>query len=507
MTLDKQKMIRLAGILSIIAALLCAVSDLLLGCGPVSGKEISLENMAMIPYGRTMAGALLGAAVIPFWLLILFPLYEALKPAGKWFAVPVVFLLAHHIAIATLYHGAYAFYSAGYHALAAASGEAEIILSEMINEFMVFRTGLMYVSSTFLLASVWFMIAVLFRPTRYKRWMALFTPLLVIPIKLLCSNLPAPIGGYIVPPIGTIVYAVFFLITTQVSWNYNYNEESKIKEKNKKVDTEKLTGVPETLLIPLYLRAVETQRVDSIIRDEKAVEIIQRIEYDFAKFDKAWASQVGVAVRTEILDEVTVAFMHQYPDASVVNLGAGLCTRFNRVDNGRVTWYELDLPEAIELRRRFFTETDRHQFIEGSITDFRWMDQIKREEKKPVLFIGEGLFMYFEEREVKNVFVEMATRFPGAEVIFEINAPVTVGRSKHHDALSKTEGKTEFKWGPSSGAVCETWDDRIRFVEDWNYLDRHRDRFRFIRLFAYIPPLKRYLMNKIAHLRFREDRR
>ncbi len=98
--------------------------------------------------------------------------------------------------------------------------------------------------------------------------------------------------------------------------------------------------MPETLLIALYLRAVETQRVDGIIRDEKAVEMIQSIDYDFARFDRAWASQVGVAVRTEILDEATTAFIRQYPDASVVNMGAGLCTRFNRVDNGSIIWYE-----------------------------------------------------------------------------------------------------------------------------------------------------------------------
>jgi len=273
---------------------------------------------------------------------------------------------------------------------------------------------------------------------------------------------------------------------------------------NEKSDTKKLTGVPETLLVALYLRAVETQREDGIIKDEKAVEMIQSIEYDFDRFDKAWASQVGVAVRTEILDKATTAFIRQYPDAGVVNMGAGLCTRFNRVDNGRITWYELDLPEAIEMRRRFFIETDRHRFIEGSITDLSWMEQIQRAGRKPVLFIGEGLFMYFEGQEVENIFIEIADHFPGAEVLFEINGPVSVGRSKHHDALSKTDGQAEFKWGPASGAVCETWDARIRFVREWNYLDRHRDRWRFMRLFAYIPPLKQHIMNKIVHLRFRE---
>ncbi len=274
---------------------------------------------------------------------------------------------------------------------------------------------------------------------------------------------------------------------------------------NEITDTQKLTGVPETLLVALYLRAVETQRADSIIKDEKAVEMIQSIEYDFARFNKAWASQVGVAVRTEILDKASTAFIRQYPDASVVNMGAGLCTRFNRVDNGNITWYELDLPEAIELRRRFFTETDRHRFIEGSITDFDWMEQIPGAGDQPVLFIGEGLFMYFGGGEVESIFVEMADHFPGAELLFEINGPISVGRSKYHDALSRTDGQAEFKWGPVSGAICETWDSRIRFIREWNYLDRHRDRWRFMRLFAYIPPLKRQMMNKIVHLRFRED--
>ena len=274
---------------------------------------------------------------------------------------------------------------------------------------------------------------------------------------------------------------------------------------NEITDAQKLTGVPETLLVALYLRAAETQRAGGIIRDEKAVEMIQKIEYDFARFNKAWASQVGVAVRTEILDEATTAFIRQYPDASVVNMGAGLCTRFNRVDNGRIIWYELYLPEAIEMRRRFFMETDRHRFIEGSITDFSWMGQIQRAGNQPILFIGEGLFMYFEGQEVENIFVEMADHFPGAELLFEINGPVSVGRSKHHDALSRTDGKAEFKWGPASGAVCETWDARIRFAREWNYLDRHRDRWRFMRLFAYIPPLKRQMMNKIVHLKFRRE--
>lgn len=215
-----QKIIRLAGILSIIGGLLCAVSDLLLGCGgPISGKEVTLANMALIPYERTLMGAILGVAVIPLWLFVLIPLYHALKSAGKWFAIPVVLLFAYLIAASTAYHGAYAFYGAGYHALAMAGRDTPAVITEMINRFMAFRSGLVYITTIpLILGSVWFVITVLFRTTLYKRWMAIFSPLIFIPVAILCKQLPAPIGGYILPPSASIVFTIFFTLATVVIW-------------------------------------------------------------------------------------------------------------------------------------------------------------------------------------------------------------------------------------------------------------------------------------------------
>jgi O-methyltransferase involved in polyketide biosynthesis len=265
---------------------------------------------------------------------------------------------------------------------------------------------------------------------------------------------------------------------------------------------QKLTGVPETLLIPLWARAYETALPKPIIRDEKAVEMVARIDYDFSKFEKVWMSQVGVAIRAEILDEGASAFIAAHPDALVVNLGAGLCTRFSRVDDGRVTWCEFDLPEVAALRAQFFDETERHRLLTGSITDLEWMARIPRGENQPLLFIGEGLFMYFDEVIVKCIFIELAYRFPGAELLFEMLGPIIVGRSKQHDAVSKMDERPEFKWGIPSGAACAEWDAGIEFVQEWNYLDRHRERFHFLRLLANIPWCRKQMMNKIVHLRF-----
>lgn len=223
--------IRLAGILAITGALLCAVSDLLLMCGPISGEEVSLALLASIPYESTLIGAILGVAVIPLWLFVLIPLYHALKPAGKRFTIPVVLLFAYNMVASAVYHGAYAFYGAGYHALAKAEGDMLIVLTEMMDRFMAFRSGLLYITMIpLILGSIWFIIAVLFRTTHYKRWMVIFTPFpLMLPLVLLARQLPAPIGGFIIPPAGSIVYMIFFTLTTIITWE-NGKKHEEIKD-------------------------------------------------------------------------------------------------------------------------------------------------------------------------------------------------------------------------------------------------------------------------------------
>ena len=82
-----------------------------------------------------------------------------------------------------------------------------------------------------------------------------------------------------------------------------------------------LSGVSETLLIPLWARAVETGRPDAIIRDPIALEIFESLDYDFSKFDGAWMTQTGIAIRTKILDEATSVFIRANPRTVVINLG------------------------------------------------------------------------------------------------------------------------------------------------------------------------------------------
>ena len=262
---------------------------------------------------------------------------------------------------------------------------------------------------------------------------------------------------------------------------------------------QKLEGVSETLLIPLWARATETKRTDAIIKDHQALSMMEQIEYDFTKFEKTWLSQVGIAIRTELLDTAVTNFIGKYPNAVIINLGCGLDTRFFRIDNRQINWYDLDLPEPIRIRRLFFSETDRYRMIAKSVFDDTWPKDIIRQDK-PVLFIAEGLLMYFTEPEVKKLFSRLIDSFPGEQMLLEILAPIMVKNNKRHDTVGTMDAP--FQWGAIDGAAVETLHSHIRFVQEWNYFDSHRERWRWFGWLAIIPAFKRSFNNKIVHIKF-----
>ncbi len=227
-----------------------------------------------------------------------------------------------------------------------------------------------------------------------------------------------------------------------------------------------LTQVPETMLIPLRARYNETKRPHGIIHDPMSVTILDQIDHSFGRHNEvSILSQMGVAVRTDILDRLTRQFLEKYHDGVVVNLGCGLDTRYSRLDNGRVVWYDLDLPESIRLRRHFFEETDRFHFIASSVLDLNWLDKIPSD--RATLFIAEGLLMYFTEEEVRSLLLALGKRFPHSQIILEAMSPRIARSTKVHADVKKYDAT--FKWGIKSGREMEFWGIGIHFEAEYFY--------------------------------------
>lgn len=93
-----------------------------------------------------------------------------------------------------------------------------------------------------------------------------------------------------------------------------------------------LSGVPETMLQTVYACAKET-KTRGAITDNKAVEIIDRLDYDFSMADKDTAMHSGVIARTIVLDKLVKTYLAGHGGAVVVNIACGLDTRCYRIQS------------------------------------------------------------------------------------------------------------------------------------------------------------------------------
>jgi O-methyltransferase involved in polyketide biosynthesis len=179
----------------------------------------------------------------------------------------------------------------------------------------------------------------------------------------------------------------------------------------------RLGAVQETLFIPLAGRARETRKKWPILRDPKAAQIVDSVPFDTSKFGKGAGGLVGV-IRTAVFDVWVRDFLAEHPAGTVIELGTGLNTRFERVDNGTVHWIDLDLPDTIELRRRYFADTDRRQMVARSVLDEGWLRTVQ-ELPEPYLFVTEGVLVYLPEDDVRQMLARLAARFPGALIALD----------------------------------------------------------------------------------------
>lgn len=253
-----------------------------------------------------------------------------------------------------------------------------------------------------------------------------------------------------------------------------------------------LSGVTETMLQTIYARAKET-RTRGAIKDNKAVEIVEKLEYDFSLADKDLAMSDGVIARTIVLDRLAKKYLSENPGAVVVNIACGLDTRCYRM-KGFSHWYNLDLPETIAVRRSILEPTENITQIAMSAMD-DWSGEIK-ETGAPALVIIEGLTMYLSEADVKRIFEIISGKFPRAEVLVEIMNPAVV---KSFKEKSIEGSKAKFTWGVKNGrALAELLPD-FSFSEEHSLTEGMAE---FIPIYKFLGklPFVRNISNKIIVL-------
>jgi O-methyltransferase involved in polyketide biosynthesis len=270
----------------------------------------------------------------------------------------------------------------------------------------------------------------------------------------------------------------------------------------KKIDVD-LHGVPQTLLIPLFARAKFSQEPNSPLHDQRAIELVNELKYDFNHILKEIPESALFLsmVRAYRCDEAVKEFLKNHPQAVIVNLGAGLETSFYRVDNGQLTWIDLDLPEVIALRRKLLPPPDRVHYIAKSVHDFSWMDDVKQYGNE-VFFFAAGFFFYFTEEQVKSIFIHIGDHFPQAELIFDMLSKKGVD-SLNIMFKNANDENTLSHWSLDDGKVLETWSPNIKLVSQQSFFKGIKNKSAFplyMRLRGKIYDL--YNLGWYVHLKF-----
>lgn len=293
------------------------------------------------------------------------------------------------------------------------------------------------------------------------------------------------------PPFVVFTPLVLLLLLLSSEWMTvmvmgSLEEETTVSVGKKKHKVE-LGAVQTTMLIPLVGRAVETGKANGLIDDPKSVEIVQALDYDFNRWLPSLSSAAsGSVLRTLLMDRDVGLFLDRYPHGTVVEMGCGLNTRFERLDNGQVIWFDLDLPDSIALRRNFFnySRQPRRHMVAASVLDYAaWIPQVK-ETGGPWCFVSEAVVLYLDESSVESLVRTISNEFSiddddddeNKEAVWFVSDTVSkaiVQSQASHPVMRHLPQESWFRWGcDDPGASITAWTDgHMKLVRQSTFAD------------------------------------
>jgi O-methyltransferase involved in polyketide biosynthesis len=248
-----------------------------------------------------------------------------------------------------------------------------------------------------------------------------------------------------------------------------------------------LGNIQETLLLPLWGRAMETQRPEPKLIDNKAVSIINSIPYDFTKIAENINKLIQITwiARSIYFDSKIKEFIAKNKNATIINIGCGLDTTFDRVDNGFIQWFDLDFPDVINLRKKYISETDRRHFIAKSVTDETWYNDIDKPDK--VMLLMAGVIYYFYEETVKMLLDRFVEHFNQVDIIFDYCSSKGMKISNKKVIEKSGMSKSAYlKWSINNIYELEKWNTKIKVISDMPIFKDHKKKY---------PMMKRIGMN------------
>ncbi len=185
------------------------------------------------------------------------------------------------------------------------------------------------------------------------------------------------------------------------------------------MDNKKLSGVPDTLFIPLMARIYISKRFPEYFHDEKALSLEKLIPQNIITEKSSEYAMMGSASRAVNMDKIVAEFAHKNSNCNVVCIGCGLETMAFRLKNlsDKAHFYEIDFTSVIENRKTVLGELTNETLIEGNANELDFSQHMDC--TKPTIFVVAGVFQYFKENEVLALISKLQSQFKNAEILFD----------------------------------------------------------------------------------------
>lgn len=218
--------------------------------------------------------------------------------------------------------------------------------------------------------------------------------------------------------------------------------------------------VPADIENDIWCRAMFAERYPKLYEDAESIRLSDKIGIDHKMMNSGYSfyDRAVVMERLMAIDARVRNFVNRFSDGIVVNVGCELDTMFGRVDNGRIRWYSVDLPERIEVRRKYMDIKDRETYIDSAMFDYSWLDSVAKPQGTAILFVLYDMMKYFDRDRLRAFLDAVWRKFPGAEVV--LDAKDSTGRRRWN--LGVFRGKS--KGSPVRAGI----DNCTSLMYDWN---------------------------------------
>jgi O-methyltransferase involved in polyketide biosynthesis len=261
--------------------------------------------------------------------------------------------------------------------------------------------------------------------------------------------------------------------------------------------------VEQTLLIPLAARVLARRLFPNQgFADPAAEAIAARLASDLTPFEADRDMLRGLIERSLVLDQLLRNFFNHHPDAQVLSLGSGLSTQFERLDNGRLHWVDVDLPEVADLRRTLFPPHPRRRLVTASVTEAGWTSKLG-DLRGPMFVVAEGLLMYLEQAQVLQVARDLAEvpRGGPVEFAYDYYCAQMIGQAWLNPSLRRLGA--EFKWGMMGPEELSLGEPRWCVIDTYPVMERLGWPYDLLwSSFRFVTGVRPY---GIAHLRLLEN--